>query len=112
MPQQLPAQLLRTVETLDEDQLHILYHVVAERLRLAQMARTLYAMSNFHVLDRVSFSHNGKYYEGVVTRLNQKTVAVTLDDGSRWNVAPGFLTKRDDTTAQPLRLLPTEEKGQ
>jgi hypothetical protein len=53
MARQLPKQLLRLVETLDEDQLHALYHVVAQRLQLAQKAHALAAMSQFHVLERV-----------------------------------------------------------
>lgn len=52
-------------------------------------------MRNFYVLDRVSFTHNGKHYAGVVTRLNQKTITVTLDDGTRWGVSPGNLKKID-----------------
>jgi len=72
MARQLPKQLLRMVDTLDEDQLHALYHIVAQRLQLAQKVHALAAMSQFHVLDRVSFVHNGKQYEGTVTRLNQK----------------------------------------
>jgi hypothetical protein len=53
MAHQLPKQLLRMVDTLDEEQLHALYHVVAQRLQLAQKAHALAAMSQFHVLERV-----------------------------------------------------------
>ena len=60
MARQVPKQLLRMVDTLDEDQLHALYQIVAQRLQLAQKAQALAAMSQFHVLDRVSFVHNGK----------------------------------------------------
>jgi hypothetical protein len=112
MDRQLPKQLLRLVETLDEDQLHALYHVVAQRLQLAQKAHALAAMSQFQVLDRVSFVHNGKSYEGTVTRLNQKTISITLDDGTRWNVAPSLLTKvadRKDTVLQMLRAVESEQ---
>lgn len=93
MPQQLPKQLINLIENLDEDQLHALHHLVVERLRLIHNARALDAMRSFHVMDRVSFSHNGKYYKGTVTRLNQKTITVTVDDGSRWNVSPGVSHK-------------------
>jgi len=34
-------------------------------------------------------------YEGTVTRLNQKTITVTLDNGEHWNVSPDFLKKID-----------------
>ena len=105
MARQLPKQLLRMVETLDEDQLHMLYHVVAQRLQLAQKVHALAAMSQFHVLARVSFVHNGKPYAGTVTRLNQKTISITLDDGTRWNVAPSLLTQVADRKETALQLL-------
>lgn len=112
MARQLPRQLLHMVDTLDDEQLHALYHVVAQRLQLAAKAHALAAMLQFHVLDRVSFVHNGKQYEGTVTRLNQKTVSVMLEDGTRWNVAPSLLTKvadRQDTILQLLRAVDSEQ---
>jgi metal-dependent HD superfamily phosphatase/phosphodiesterase len=112
MARQLPKQLLRMVETLDEEQLHALYHVVAQRLQLAQKAHALAAMSQFHVLDRVSFVHHGKPYEGTVTRLNQKTVGILLENGTRWNVAPSLLTKVADRQETGLQLLREVESGQ
>ena len=112
MDRQLPKQLLRLVETLDEDQLHALYHVVAQRLQLAQKAHAIAAMSQFHVLDRVSFVHHGKQYEGTVTRLNQKTISVMLADGTRWNVAPSLLTTVADRQETVLQLLREVESGQ
>jgi hypothetical protein len=58
MAGQVPKQLLRMVETLDEEQLHALYHLVAQRLQLAQKAHALAAMSRFHVLvqDQATFA--------------------------------------------------------
>jgi hypothetical protein len=64
MDRQLPKPLLRLVDTLDEARLHALYQVVAQRLQLAQKAHALAAMSQFHVLDRVSFLHNGNQLQG------------------------------------------------
>ena len=112
MDRQLPKQLLRLVDSLDEDQQHALYHVVAQRLQLAQRVHAIAAMSQFHVLDRVSFVHNGKQYEGTVTHLNQKTLSIMLDDGTRWNVAPSLLTKiadRKETALQLLRAVESEQ---
>lgn len=93
MSQLLPKQLTQMLEHLNEDQLQGLYRLVADRLHILHKMRALYAMKDFAILDHVSFNHNGKYYEGVVTRLNQKTITVTLNDGNHWNVSPGFLTK-------------------
>jgi hypothetical protein len=112
MNRPLPNKLLRLVESLDVDQLHALYHVVAQRLQLAQKVHTLAAMSQFQVLDRVTFVHQGKQYEGTVIRLNQKTIGVTLDDGTRWNVAPSLLTKQADRQETPVKLLRAVESEQ
>jgi hypothetical protein len=112
MPRQLPKQLLQMIEALDEEQLYALYHVVAQRLQLAQKVHALAAMSQFQILDRVSFSHHGKQYEGTVTRLNQKTISVTIDDGTRWNVAPALLTKVADRQETMLKLIREVERGQ
>ena len=112
MNRPLPKQLLHLVDSLDEEQLHALYHVVAQRLQLAQKAHASAAMSQFHVLDRVSFVHNEKQYEGTVIRLNQKTLSIMLDDGTRWNVAPSLLTKvadRKETALQLLRAVESEQ---
>ena len=100
-------------DSLDEDQLHALYHVVAQRLQLAQKAHALAAMSQFHVLDRVSFVQNGKQHEGTATRLNQKTIRIMLDDGTGWNVAPSLLTQvadRKDTVLPLLREVESENQ--
>lgn len=95
MPQQLPKELINLIESLDEDQLHALNDLVVEQLRLVHHAKILDAMRSFHVNDRVWFTHNGIYHEGTVTRLNQKSISVTVDDGSRWNIAPEWLKKID-----------------
>jgi hypothetical protein len=42
--------------------------------------------------DRVGFqTPDGRMLEGVVLRLNKKTISVVTDDGLQWNVAPGLL---------------------
>ena len=65
-------------------------------------------MRDFHIMDRVAFHHNGKHYEGLVTRLNKKTITVILDSGERWGVSPGNLTKLD--VENPLKGLLTKEQ--
>jgi hypothetical protein len=42
--------------------------------------------------DRVGFqTPDVRMLEGVVLRLNKKTISVVTDDGLQWNVAPGLL---------------------
>lgn len=93
MTNQIPKELIRILEQLDEDQLHSVYTFTIDRLKLVHRARALLEMRQFSTMDAVSFNHNGKYYEGIVSRLNQKSITVTLDNGDRWNVSPGILKK-------------------
>lgn len=49
-------------------------------------------MVKFTKGDRVGFqTKDGDTLEGVVLRLNKKTVSVLTDSGQRWNVSPGLL---------------------
>lgn len=109
MSQKLPDKIIRMVESLDPDQLHALYNVVAARLNLVHRMHALHAMQNFSFMDRVSFTNNGQYYEGIVTRLNQKTITVTLDNGNRWNVSPGSLIKLK--TENPIQTMMIKNNG-
>lgn len=48
------------------------------------------AVHNFKAGDQVEFDHKGKALRGVVTKVNQKTVAVKVD-WQNWKVAPTLL---------------------
>jgi hypothetical protein len=86
-------EIFQLVEKLNENELHTVYHFVGEKLDLFKKVRTLYAMKDFHLDDRVSFVHNGMLLEGTVTRLNQKSVSVRLNNGNQWTVHPTLLRK-------------------
>lgn len=91
----LPKDIRKLVNRLNEDELHALHRAVGNRLRLLHRSKAIFAMRDFQVLDRVFFDYQGERKEGTVTRLNQKTITVTLDNGARWNVSPDFLKKID-----------------
>jgi len=107
----LPQYIRQLINRLNEDELHALYRAVGEKLRLLHKAKALFSMREFQILDRVFFDYHGERKEGTITRLNQKTVSVTLDNGGHWNVSPDFLTKVDE--GNPLAELPitTQEKA-
>jgi hypothetical protein len=66
--------------------------LIVERLKLISQARATTLMTNFTKGDRVGFhAPDGRTLEGIVLRLNKKTVSVATDDGHQWNVAPGLL---------------------
>lgn len=91
--QKLPEHIKQLIHPLNEDQLHELHNLIADRLRLLHKAKALIHMQKFNVQDRVYFDYHGQRKEGTITRLNQRTISVTLDSGEHWKVAPDFLTK-------------------
>lgn len=98
------SYIRQLIERLSEDELHALYRTVGERLRLLHRTKALFAMRKFQMLDKVYFVHHGQRREGMVTRLNQKTISVTLKTGEHWNVSPDFLTRMDEEN--PIVELP------
>ena len=77
---------------LNQEDLLFLNHLIVERLELISQARGTSLSAGFNKGDRVgSQAPDGRPLEGIVLRLNKKTVTVTTDDGHQWNVAPRLL---------------------
>jgi len=83
----------RAIRQLSEDDLLYLNAQIIDRLKLINQAHNTVSLARFSVGDRVQFNGpNGKTFEGVVTKLNQKTAGVQGQDGRQWKVSPGLLT--------------------
>ena len=83
---------VEAIKRLNEDDLRFLNRLIVERLKLISQARATALMAKFTKGDRVCFqAPDGQMIEGIVLRLNKKTISITTDDGHRWNVAPGLL---------------------
>lgn len=83
---------VEAIKRLNEDDLCFLNRLIVERLKLISQARAIALMANFTKGDRVCFqAPDGQMIEGIVLRLNKKTISITTDDGHRWNVSPGLL---------------------
>lgn len=103
MADQIPGQIITTINNLNEKQLHSLHQIIVQRIKLMHNASAMYAMKDFNILDRVYFNHNGKRIEGIITRLNQKTITVTTAEGGGWKVSPGLLTKIEEAQVKEMR---------
>lgn len=80
------------IKPLNEQVLLFLNRLIVERLKLISQARATTLMVSFTSGDRVGFqAPDGRMLEGVVLRLNKKTISVATDDGHQWNVSPGLL---------------------
>ena len=62
----LPKDIRKLVSRLNEDELHVLYRAVGDRLRLLHKAKALFAMRDFKILDKVLFDYHGERKEGMV----------------------------------------------
>lgn len=84
---------VEAIKRLNEQDLLFLNRLIVERLKLISQARATSLMTSFTMGDRVSFqASDGQVQEGVVLRLNKKTISVATDDGYQWNVSPGLLS--------------------
>lgn len=50
-------------------------------------------LPRFNLGDRVYFLYEGRKMLGTITKPNQKSASIKLDDGRQWLMAPGLLTK-------------------
>jgi len=81
---------------LTEAELIDLNNRIVERLKFLELKRAHARMLEFRIGDRVTFEPEGRSsVEGMLTRYNKKTVTVVTEDGQRWNVSPGLLSKTE-----------------
>ena len=85
------------IDKLTEKELIDLNHKIVERLKFLEQMRRHSAMLSFSIGEKVAFYQTGNNMKfGVVTKYNKKTVSVVTEDGGRWNVSPGILSKVKD----------------
>lgn len=86
------SSAVNAINRMNEDDLLFLNRLIVERLKLISQARSTSLMASYTQGDRVGFqTPDGRMLEGIVLRLNKKTISVATDDGHQWNVAPGLL---------------------
>ena len=88
-------QLQEYVSSLNEADARSLYRLLGAKISLLNKARDLVSLQKFNVLDRVAFHDKGRHIEGVITRINIRTVSIITTDGHNWTVPPSLLTKLD-----------------
>lgn len=99
--EQRQQQIQLFIRSLSNDELTWVYHQTGDKLRFIQRANELCALQDFQMLDRVFFHHNYEHIEGVVVRVNQRTLSVVTDQGRRWTVAPQYLKKVASDSSVP-----------
>ena len=98
------------IEKLSLDELLELNKRIVRRIDYLHSLKTRAHLARFEAGDRVTFQSEGRMVEGVVVRVNQKTLSIKTKD-TYWRIHPRFLTKLPGTKAGiPKDVLDIMEK--
>jgi hypothetical protein len=102
------------INKLTEEELIDLNNRIVERLKFLNQMRAHAQMLEFKIGERVSFQPEDRsVVVGILTRYNKKTVTIITDSGERWNVAPRFLRRADEsrsTGSRDASVIPLRRK--
>ena len=102
------------IEKLSLEALFDLNKRVVRRIEYLQSLKTRAHLDRFEIGDRVTFQSEGRPIEGVVVRVNQKTLSIKTKD-TYWRIHPRFLTKLPGPKAeipQEIRDIVERDRGQ
>ena len=84
------------IEKFSLEELFDLNKRIVRRIEYLHSLKTRSHLDKFEVGDRVTFKSDGRVVEGIVTRVNRKTLSIRTKD-TRWNIHPKFITKVSET---------------
>lgn len=82
---------LKIINTLNAKELVSLNQMIVCRLKELQREECVEKSSIFKIGDFVAFNDRTKKREGIVVRINQKTIRVFTTESVFWNISPHFL---------------------
>ena len=88
------------VEKLSLEELIDMNRRVIRRIQYLASLKTRAQLDRFEVGDRVTFQSDGRTVEGIVVRVNRKTLSIRTKD-THWNIHPKFLTKTSGAADLP-----------
>jgi len=80
------------IDKLSKEQLLALNRRIVERLNYLAARETLEVSKKFRVGDTVEFQSEESTIQGIVIRINRKTLSIRTKEG-QWNIPPQFLKK-------------------
>jgi len=76
------------------DVLYELHKIITARVKFAQKIEDYKLLSQFTLLDRVSFKDkSGQQKEGMITSIKGRVVKIAVHEEGTWSVSPNCLTK-------------------
>lgn len=76
------GEFLAVINGASTNELHTCWHLIEDQLG-----------RSFHIGDKIQFNAGSGALDGVVMKINAKTIKVKVGNGMMWNVAPMFLRK-------------------
>jgi len=92
------------IEKLSLEELLELNRRVVRRIDYLHSLKTRAHLDRFEPGDRISFQSDGHAVEGVVLRVNSKTLSIRTKD-AHWNIHPRFVTKLPVSGGEPHRVI-------
>ncbi len=92
------------IEKLSLEELLELNRRVVRRIDYLHSLKTRAHLDRFEPGDRISFQSDGHAVEGVVLRVNSKTLSIRTKD-AHWNIHPRFVTKLPVAGGEPHRVI-------
>ena len=84
------------IDEMTYEELIELNRQIVQRLKFLDHVRTHSEMMEFRIGERIRFqSSGGDEVLGTLVKFNKKTVTIVTEQGERWNVSPGLLSKAD-----------------
>ena len=93
------------IDTLSKEELLDLNRRIVERLKYLAARETLEVSKKFRVGDTVEFQSEESTIQGIVIRINRKTLSIKTKEG-QWIIPPQFLKKAiKDEKSGKLRIV-------
>lgn len=89
----LPEKVIKIVDSLSKDQLILLNRFIVERLKQMHEDQINEHMDEFEIGDTVCFENERKIINGIIIKINKKTISVLTENKERWNVTPTLLKR-------------------
>ena len=102
-------QIISLISGCDERELRDINHVVCNHLRGIFSERSRVLVNQFGYGDEVFFIHKGRRHDGIIEKINSKTVIVNVG-GLKWKCSPdGLRRKPKATTPTPTPTQPDND---
>ena len=96
-------EMQKYVDSLSIDEARTVHGLIVKRINAIMHFHETAALLQYNVGERVAFHSASRHIEGLVVRINLRTVSVIDNIGKRWTVAPQFLMKVETSRHEASR---------